>query len=114
MTDIDPAKIEMRQQWFQWYVDNHKRHSIIQPPRDGVIYCCPCCKYKTLDERGGYEICEVCFWEDDGQDEQDANVVRGGSNGVLSLTQARANFQNFGACEAKHLNHVRNPLPEEM
>ena len=33
---------------------------------------CPCCGYLTLDERGGYEICPVCYWEDDGQDDHDA------------------------------------------
>jgi hypothetical protein len=26
---------------------------------------CPCCGYYTLDGRGGYDICPVCFWEDD-------------------------------------------------
>lgn len=30
-------------------------------------YTCPCCGYKTLEEevRGSYEICPICFWEDD-------------------------------------------------
>ncbi|WP_414630127.1 CPCC family cysteine-rich protein, partial [Burkholderia multivorans] len=23
---------------------------------------CPCCRSKTLRERGGFEICSVCFW----------------------------------------------------
>jgi hypothetical protein len=29
-------------------------------------YTCPCC-YKTLGEEppDTYEICEICFWEDD-------------------------------------------------
>ena len=47
----------------------------------------------TLSERGGFEICSVCWWEDDGQDDADADVVRGGPNGDLSLTQARKNFR---------------------
>lgn len=29
---------------------------------------CPCCGFLTLDERGTFEICPVCFWEDDGQE----------------------------------------------
>lgn len=29
----------------------------------GGPYACPCCGYLTLDERGGYEICSVCFWD---------------------------------------------------
>lgn len=51
----------------------------------------------TLDERGGFEICPVCFWEDDGQDDHDADVVRGGPNAELSLTEARENYAQFGA-----------------
>ncbi|SMP03937.1 CPCC family cysteine-rich protein [Chryseobacterium profundimaris] len=27
---------------------------------------CYCCGYYTLEERGHYEICPVCFWEDGG------------------------------------------------
>lgn len=29
---------------------------------------CPCCGYMTLDRRGAYDICPVCFWEDDGSE----------------------------------------------
>ena len=31
-------------------------------------YTCPCCGYKTLDEKppGTYAICSICYWEDDG------------------------------------------------
>lgn len=52
----------------------------------------PCCQNLTLGERGAYEVCNVCGWEDDGQDDTDADVVRGGPNGSLSLTEARARF----------------------
>ncbi|WP_425612204.1 CPCC family cysteine-rich protein [Xanthomonas indica] len=74
---------------------------------------CPCCGYKTLSERGEFEICAVCFWEDDGQDDNDADEVLGGPNGNLSLTQARANYQQFGASRRQDLPHVRPPLGEE-
>ncbi|MBC8876598.1 MAG: hypothetical protein H8E44_44790 [Planctomycetes bacterium] len=53
---------------------------------------CPCCGYATLDARGEYDICTICWWEDDGQDNDDANVVRGGPNSNVSLTRARINF----------------------
>jgi hypothetical protein len=29
---------------------------------------CPCCGYLTLTEKAGDEICQICFWHDDGQD----------------------------------------------
>jgi hypothetical protein len=54
---------------------------------------CPCCGFKTLAEQNAYEICPICLWEDDGQDDTDADSVRGGPNGGLSLTQARANYE---------------------
>jgi hypothetical protein len=60
---------------------------------DGSLYPCPCCGERTLPERGGYYICRVCDWEDDGQDNHDADEVRGGPNGSLSLTQARQAFR---------------------
>src|SRR5690606_15709062 len=43
-------------------------------------HACPCCGHPTLGERAGFEICPVCFWEDDGQDDVDAHVERGGPN----------------------------------
>ena len=46
-----------------------------------------------LSERGGYEICSLCHWEDDGQDDPHADEVWGGPNGRYSLTQARENFK---------------------
>jgi hypothetical protein len=55
---------------------------------------CPCCGYWTLSERGTFEICAECGWEDDGQDDADADVVRGGPNGALSLTAAREHYRN--------------------
>ena len=50
---------------------------------------CPCCGEPALAERAAFEICPVCGWEDDGQDDRDADTVRGGPNGDLSLTEAR-------------------------
>ncbi|MBI1802632.1 MAG: type II toxin-antitoxin system HicB family antitoxin [Chloroflexi bacterium] len=82
--------------------------------REGELYRCPCCHHKTLETRGGYDICPVCSWEDDGQDDHDADIVRGGPNGVLSLTQAIINFDEFGACKKEYINHVRPPTPEEL
>jgi len=79
-----------------------------------VTFACPCCGYWTLAERGGFDICKVCYWEDDGQDDHDADTVRGGPNGSLSLTQARFNFKEFGACERRFADKVRPPLPGEI
>lgn len=53
------------------------------------VFTCPGCGYPTLKERGNYEICKVCDWEDDNQDDPKANEVWGGPNGELSLTENR-------------------------
>ena len=74
---------------------------------------CPCCGFRTLGERGSYEICSVCYWEDDGQDDADADVVRGGPNRGLSLTEGRANYLRCGASDPKDSAHVRPPRDDE-
>lgn len=53
---------------------------------------CPCCGYPTLDERGADDICLICWWEDDGQDDPDADRV-GGPNQGYSLAHARRNLE---------------------
>lgn len=50
---------------------------------------CPGCGYPTLSERGVYQVCLVCNWEDEGQDDPDADEIRGGPNRNLSLTENR-------------------------
>ncbi len=72
-------------------------------------FTCPCCGYKTLDENppGTYDICPICFWEDDGVQFNDPDY-EGGANHV-SLRQAQKNYDEFGACEKEMLCHVRKP-----
>jgi hypothetical protein len=77
-------------------------------------YRCPCCRFKTLNGRAGFELCPICWWEDDGQDEHDADRVRGGPNGGLSLRQAKKNFAQHRASDPQFVTRVRRPLPEEL
>ena len=79
----------------------------------GPPFACPCCGYLTLPRRECYEVCPVCFWEDDGQDEHNADEDGGGPN-HMTLTQARNNFDAFGAFDRDFLDQVRPPLPEEQ
>ena len=55
------------------------------------MIACPCCGLPTLSEPASHEICPVCWWQDDGQDDSTAEEVRGGPNGGYSLARARAN-----------------------
>jgi hypothetical protein len=71
--------------------------AILAPPHPGVRYPCPCCGYPTLMDRGGFEVCWVCYWEDDGQDDPYADQVWGGPNGSLSLSEAREKYEQDAA-----------------
>ncbi|MFZ5766349.1 MAG: CPCC family cysteine-rich protein [Thermodesulfobacteriota bacterium] len=56
---------------------------------------CPACGYPTIGARSQYDMCRLCCWEDDGQDDEKADEVWGGPNGDYSLTEARLNFSRF-------------------
>lgn len=73
-----------------------------------TIKQCPCCYYRT-----GCTTCPVCFWTDDGQGDADADEVRGGPNGELSLTEARLNFAIYGASHRRYLGVVRAARADE-
>lgn len=76
-------------------------------------YKCPCCGFYTFEEKpdGNYDICPVCFWEDDPIQLQD-ETYEGGANHV-SLKDAKKNYVEFGACERKYIRNVRQPLENE-
>jgi hypothetical protein len=70
-----------------------------------VKYPCPCCGYLIFDEPpGSYDICKICFWEDDLS--QLRFPKTGGANHV-SLIEGQKNFAEFGACEKRILKSVR-------
>lgn len=77
-------------------------------------FACPCCGYKTFNEKpnGSYDICGVCFWEDDPIQLDDPNY-EGGANRV-SLKQGQQNFIEFGACESDMIKNVRKPTKDEQ
>jgi Cysteine-rich CPCC len=105
--------IELLEGSVEHLVSSEGRFSNIQARGDGP-YACPCCGYFTLSERGADEICQVCYWHDDGQDDHDAATVRGGPNHGLSLNQGRANFTKIGACSEGVLSLVRSPRSDEQ
>lgn len=74
---------------------------------------CPCCGYLTFDEEpcGTFEICPVCYWEDDNVQNDDPSY-EGGANGI-SLNVAKQNFSKYGAIKEEFVKEVRKPLPDE-
>ena len=74
---------------------------------------CPCCGYPTLSEEppGTFDICPICFWEDDRVQFRDPSY-RGGAN-TVSLNEARANFEAIGVSDPNSRDLVRSPTDEE-
>jgi hypothetical protein len=77
-------------------------------------YACPCCGNLTLERRppGTYGLCPVCFWEDDDVQYYDP-AYEGGANAV-SLFEARSNYAQFQASEARFWGKVRRPRADEV
>lgn len=71
------------------------------------LYQCPCCDYFSLDERGEYSICSVCFWGDSGWDVDCPDEYSGPNH--MTLREGRRNFQYFGACDYRMLKSVLPP-----
>jgi Cysteine-rich CPCC len=75
---------------------------------------CPCCGYRTLTVPAAMALCPVCWWEDDGQEDADAEEVRLTVNGQLSLSEAREHYASCGAAHPRFLPYVRKPAGTEM
>lgn len=67
-------------------------------------FVCPVCGYLTFSEKSGsYQICEICFWEDDISQLKFPKTK--GANHV-SLIQAQQNFISFGVSEERFKSQV--------
>ena len=71
---------------------------------------CPCCGHQVFEEKGRYEICPICYWEDDYV--QSVNPDTEGAN-TLTLREAQLHFMEFGACDRESIKHVRKPKKHE-
>src|SRR5215475_8120424 len=68
---------------------------------------CDVCGHRTLDRKAAWEICPVCFWEDD-------EWYTGGGANDVTLEQARTNYGLFGAAEQRCVKSVRKPTATEI
>lgn len=76
-------------------------------------FLCPCCGYYTLEKKANntFQICPVCYWEDDGIQLHDIDYKDGANKS--SLREARINFEKYGAIEEQFIEFVRPPLEDE-
>ncbi|ADB39206.1 CPCC family cysteine-rich protein [Spirosoma linguale] len=85
-----------------------------QAPNKFGKYQCPCCGYYTFQEPvdNHFDICPVCYWEDDGVQLHNP-TYEGGANQV-SLLEARNNYKKYGVIEPGFRSHNRTPFPDEL
>lgn len=77
-----------------------------------LAFPCPCCGHLTFGEPpGSFEICPVCFWEDDDVQLRWPELT-GGANRP-SLVEAQHTYVQLGAMESRFLGRVRLPNSDE-
>lgn len=73
---------------------------------------CPCCGHLTLDSGpGDYDLCPVCFWEDDGGQLR-FPMSPDGANGI-SLMEAQGIYAKRGAMHSDFVRKVRKARADE-
>lgn len=69
-------------------------------------FICPVCGCRTLQSRGENDICQVCYWQDDGEYDED---IPNDTNNGLNIKQGRANFLKYGAFDKQFNKSTRKP-----
>ena len=65
---------------------------------------CPCCNFISLSQQDSFEICPICFWQNDVLDDEGYS----GANGI-TLQEAKENYRKIGACSEEM---IKNILPK--
>ncbi len=89
-------------------IGKNKRKSM-----DPNKFTCPCCGYKVFEELpGSYEICPICFWEDDLIDLEMLYKSMGPNR--VSLYEAQKNYELIGASEPRLISYTRKANRHDM
>jgi hypothetical protein len=77
-------------------------------------FFCNCCGYNTLTQfpDGTYEVCEICYWEDDKTQTDNPDYVSGANN--VSLNEARSNYEQSGVSDLALLQYVRKASANDI
>ena len=71
-----------------------------------MAHPCPCCGHLTFNQpHGSYDLCPVCFWEDDAYQLRYPELL-GRANGI-TLVEAQQYYRELGACAPDFVNKVR-------
>jgi hypothetical protein len=68
----------VRNEWIERKMREFGEPSIIEGANEN-LQPCPCCQYKTIRERFTWEICRVCYWQDDTYEEEKISPANGTS-----------------------------------
>ena len=94
-------EFEKRRTTMQQYIDENQKKATV----------CPGCAYPTLPKKWFHEICCICNWQHDGQNDVEANEDLGGPN-EGSLTENRLNIGEFLLKIAKENKTVLQENPK--
>lgn len=77
------------------------------------IFPCPCCGYLVFPAMAGsFDVCPICYWEDDDAQLLDPNHV--GESNRISLIEAQNNFMEKGWSDKRFAPQVSKPTPEDQ
>lgn len=101
------SAIEINRLFKGWNIDKYGNMVINKYP-------CPCCGYLTFSVKPGgtFDICPVCYWEDDDLSIEEPNTIF--DINKVSLNKARDNFKSIGACREEDVPYVRKPYEYEI
>lgn len=74
---------------------------------------CSCCGYYTLTgvkSAYDWDICPVCFWENDTIENDPEGYSRANH---MTLAEGKENYQKLGICRPVNGSFVRLPTPDE-
>lgn len=80
------------------------REKVVVEGTPEKLFACPCCKYETLKDRGSYDICPMCFWEDDGSND----TLRYSAPNHMTLAEGKSNYAKFGAVREEAVQWVNS------
>lgn len=72
---------------------------------------CPCCGHHSVHEPFGYDLCWICFWEDDPHELRWPDWD-GGANSK-TLIESQQTYAEIGAMDEVFLGKVRQPTEAE-
>lgn len=84
---------------------NAVQHMIRTNSQTDELEQCDCCDYFTVPKGSEYEICPICFWEQDALGTSAPDQASGANHG-LTLRDARRNFIALGACSGRFTLNV--------